>query len=36
LAIAKGLVEAQRGAIRIESEAGRGTRISLTFPADPL
>jgi signal transduction histidine kinase len=36
LAIAKGLVEAQRGAIRIESQAGRGTRISLTFPADPL
>lgn len=33
LAIAKALVEAQHGTIRIESELGRGTRISMTFPA---
>jgi signal transduction histidine kinase/uncharacterized membrane protein YkoI len=33
LAIARGLIEAQGGQIRAESQAGRGTRVSFTLPA---
>jgi signal transduction histidine kinase len=32
LAVAKGLVEAQRGEIRIESQPGRGTTVSISLP----
>ncbi len=35
LAIAHALVTAQQGQIRIESEAGQGTRVTLTLPAAP-
>ncbi len=33
LSIAKGIVEAQGGRIRIESQVGKGTRVILEFPA---
>jgi signal transduction histidine kinase len=35
LAIAKALVEAQRGAIGVASQPGRGTTVSITLPAAP-
>ncbi len=34
LSIARGLVEAQGGSIRIESEAGQGTRVIVSMPAE--
>jgi signal transduction histidine kinase len=34
LSIAKGLIEAQHGTIRIESAVGKGTQVRLTLPGD--
>lgn len=35
LSIAKSLVELHGGEMRLESEPGRGTRVTVLFPAEP-